>query len=113
MGSSHCKYEVPHPSPIPSVWSSEDWDGEKAKAREWRSLIDSDPPKPDLRQTTDLEILNKLPIQNLTIQKDMKEEEKSLEVADTWVPPPEVVVATPMMEEMKGENIMEEKILEE
>ena len=50
---TYCKYEAPHPSPIPSDWSSEDWDGEKAKAREQRSLIDPDFPKSDLRQTTD------------------------------------------------------------
>ena len=31
---------TPHPSPAPSDWSSEDWDGDKAKAREQRSLID-------------------------------------------------------------------------
>ena len=41
---SYCNYEAPHPSSVPSDWSSEDWDGEKAKAREQRSLIDFDPP---------------------------------------------------------------------
>ena len=46
-----------HPPPIPS-----DWDGEKAKAREQRSLIDVDPPKPDLRQMTNSEIVIDLPI---------------------------------------------------
>ena len=74
--------QSPHPSPIPSDWSSKDWDGEKAKAREQRSLIDFDPPKPVLRQMTDSEILNDLPIQNLTIQEDEKEE-KSPEITDT------------------------------
>ena len=29
-----------HPSPVPSDWSSKDWDGDKAKAREQKSLID-------------------------------------------------------------------------
>ena len=37
---TYCKYNPPHPSPAPSNWSSEDWDGDKAKAREQRSLID-------------------------------------------------------------------------
>ena len=41
---TYCKYEAPHPSPIPSDWSSEDWDGKKAKAREQRLLIDINPP---------------------------------------------------------------------
>ena len=30
----------PHPSVTPSDWSSEDWDGNKAKAREKRPLLD-------------------------------------------------------------------------
>ena len=37
---TYCMYKAPHLSPIPSDWSSEDWDGEKAKVREQRSLID-------------------------------------------------------------------------
>ena len=71
---TYCKYEAPHPSPIPSDWSSKDWDDGTVKAREQRSLIDFEPPKPDLRQTTNSESLNDLPIQNLTIQEDKKEE---------------------------------------
>ena len=39
-GSSYCKYDAPHLSTTSSDWSSEDWDGEKAKAKEQRSLID-------------------------------------------------------------------------
>ena len=105
---SYCKYKTSHPSPIPSDWSSKDWDGEKAKARELRSLIDFNPPKPDSRQTTNLETVNDLPIQNLTIQEDKKEEEL-LEVTNTLVPPPEVSAATPTTEVMKQENLMEEE----
>ena len=71
---SYCKYKAPHPSPMPSDWSSKDWDGEKVKVREQRSLIEFDPPKPNSRQTTNLETVNDLPIQNLTIQEDKKEE---------------------------------------
>ena len=37
---TYCAHNAPHPSPAPSDWSSEDWDGDKAKAREQRSLID-------------------------------------------------------------------------
>ena len=37
---TYCAYNALHPSPAPSVWSSEDWDGDKAKVREQRSLID-------------------------------------------------------------------------
>ena len=101
---TYCKYKAPHPSPIPSDWSSEDWDGEKAKAREQRLLTDLDLPKLDPRQMTDSEILNELLIQNLTILEDRKEE-KLPEITDTLL----VTAVTPKMEEMDLENIMEEK----
>ena len=35
---TYCKYDTPHPCPAPSDWSSEEWNGDKAK--EQRSLID-------------------------------------------------------------------------
>ena len=64
---TYCKYKAPHPSPIPSDWSSEDWDGEQAKKREQRSLTDLDFPNTEPIQETDPDILNELPIQNLSI----------------------------------------------
>ena len=57
---TYCKYKAPHSSPIPSDWSSEDWDGEKPKAREQRSLIDLNFPKLDQKQMMDLDILKEL-----------------------------------------------------
>ena len=36
---TYCKYDAPHPSATPSDWSGEDWDGEKAKAREQCPLL--------------------------------------------------------------------------
>ena len=47
----YCKYNTPHPVMTPSNWSSEDWDGEKAKAREQCSLIDYNQLEKQLRQT--------------------------------------------------------------
>ena len=29
----YCQFDAPHPSTTPSDWSSKDWDGDKAKAR--------------------------------------------------------------------------------
>ena len=106
---SYCKHEVPHPSPIQSNWSSKDWDSEKAKAREQKSLIDFDPPKPDSNneQTMDLQTADNLPIQNLSIHKDKTEEELP-EVTDSLVPPPEASASTLETEVIKPENIMEE-----
>ena len=47
----YCKYDAPHPSTTLSDWSSEDWDGEKAKAREQYSLIDFKQLEWELNQT--------------------------------------------------------------
>ena len=106
---TYCNYKAPHPSPIPSDWLSEDWDGEKARVREQRSLIDLNFPKLDQRKMKDSEILKELPIQNLNIQEDRKEEEKSPEITDTLVLPSEVAAVTLMMEETEWDSIIEEK----
>ena len=37
---TYCKYDAPHPLTTPLDWSSEDWDGKKAKAREHCPLLD-------------------------------------------------------------------------
>ena len=39
-GCMYCKFDTQHPSVTPSDWSSEDWDGKKAKAKEQRPLLD-------------------------------------------------------------------------
>ena len=104
---SYCKHEASHPSPIQLDWSSEDWDSEKAKAREHKSLIVFNPPKPDSRQTAYLEIAHNLPYQNLSMHEDKKEEELP-EVTGALVPPPEALAATPLTEVIKPENITEE-----
>ena len=77
---SYCKHEEPHPSPVYSNWSSKDWDGNKAKAKEQKSLIDFEPPKPDsdkklTDQLTDMRkviLVDGMTFQNLTIGQDKK-----------------------------------------
>ena len=63
----YCKYKAPNPSPVPSDWSSEDWNGEKAKAREQKSLVDFKPPKEgnDLQMTE--VTIDDIPFSKLTI----------------------------------------------
>ena len=41
MFCTYCKYEAPHPSQVPSEWSSKDWDGDKAKAKSKSHLLTS------------------------------------------------------------------------
>ena len=56
---------------------------------------------------TDLDILKELPIQNLDIQEDSKEKEKTPEVMVSLVLPLEAAEVTPMtekMEEMEREH---------
>ena len=93
---------------------SKDWNSEKAKAREQKSLIDFNPPKQDSDKQTDLGTdkrkvvsVDDLPIQNLSIHQDKLEEELP-EVSDALVPPPEVSAATPVTDVAKPEDIMEE-----
>ena len=60
----------------------------------------------------DLDIIKELPIQNLNIEEDRKEEEKSPEITDMLVLPSEVAAATSKMEEteeMEWESTIEEK----
>ena len=84
---SYCKQGAQNPSPQNSDWSSEDWDGDKAKAREQsKSLIDFSDPKHrmDTEQTTDLD---KVSFSKLQIGQDDQREEP-LEVMESLVPPP-------------------------
>ena len=37
---TYCQFDAPHPSATPSDWSSENWDGNKSKAREQCPLLD-------------------------------------------------------------------------
>ena len=86
---SYCEQDALHPSPQESDWSSKDWDGTKAKAREQNdSLLDFNDPKPQTNtgQTTDTE---EVAFNNLQIrQSDLKEE--LVEVMKSLIPPPEV-----------------------
>ena len=55
---SYCRQDALHHSPIHSDWYSEDWDGNIAKAREQKSLIDFETPK----QKTDTEKVNDIEV---------------------------------------------------
>ena len=38
---TYFKFHAPHPSQVPSDWSSKDWDGDKGRNREQKSLINT------------------------------------------------------------------------
>ena len=66
---SYCRQDAAHPSAIYSDWSSKDWDGDKAKAKEQKSLIDFEASKQEMNmeQITDID---KVPIHKLNLGQD-------------------------------------------
>ena len=82
---TYCKYEVPHPSPVPLDWSREDWDGEKAKAREQKSLVDFVPSKQDIDPPVMEVMTDDIPFSKLTIRTDGPDKNPA-EVMDTLIP---------------------------
>ena len=64
------RQDGPHPPPIHSDWSCEDWDSNKAKAKEQKSLIDSDA----LKQKMDMEQItnrDEVPFHKLNLGQDI------------------------------------------
>ena len=89
---SYCKQDAPHPSPVNSDWSSEDWNGNKARARETnKSLIDFEAlnQKTDMEKTMDID---EIPLSKLQIGQDGCKEE-TLEVTESLVPLPSTLAA--------------------
>ena len=68
-----------------SDWSSEDWDGDKAKARKQNSVIKFDNPWPKMKNST-LEPVDSIPFKDLTIQTD-RPDKKALEVSTSLIAP--------------------------
>ena len=66
-----------------SDWTSKDWDGDKAKAREQNPFIRFDTPRPKMDNPT-LDSVDSLPFQGLTIQTD-RPDKKALEVSTTLI----------------------------
>ena len=82
---SFSRQQVPHPLPNESDWSSEDWDGDKAKAREQNPFFKFNTPKTKTENST-MDLVGSLPFQGLMIQTD-KTDEKALEVSTIPIPP--------------------------
>ena len=96
---TYCKYDAPHPSLAPSDWSSEDWDSDKAKAREQRSCINfkllgnqiQDKIQDTIQDTTqdisqdkqEKDLINGL--ENLMLEQD----KTTPSMTDTLIPPPD------------------------
>ena len=81
---SYCRQDTPHPCPIYSDWSSKDWDGDKTKARDKKSLIDFETPKQkmDTEKVTDID---EVPFHKLNLGQDEQKEGEPLEVTESLV----------------------------
>ena len=101
---TYCKYEAPQPFPEPSVWSSEDWDGEKAKSRVQKSLIAFMLPKQDTSLKMTEVMAYEIPFQKLTIQSD-NPDKNLLEGTDTLISPPEASAETPAAEALAADTV--------
>ena len=108
---SYCIQDALHPSPVHLDWSSEDWDGDKAKAKEQKSLIDFDVPKQkmDTEQTMDID---EMPFHKLNLVQDKQEEKEPLEVTQSIVPLPSdpMNVQANTRDEVKEEGHMDMEI---
>ena len=106
LSCSYCEQSPPLPSPQELDWSSKDWDGTKAKAREQNnSLIDFNYPKPQTNkeQTTDIDAVafSKLQIRQNNPKKELIEVMKSL------IAPPQVTETPEVTENTNGEELLE------
>ena len=103
----YCKQGALHPLPQDLDWSSEDWDGDKAKKREQsKSLIDFSDPKPkvEMEQTMDID---EVPFSKPQIGQDDQKEEP-LEVTESLVQPPSTTeISDDTAENTNGEELTE------
>ena len=112
---TYCAYSAPHPSPAPSDWSSEDWNGDKAKVREQRSLINfklADAQVQDTTQETTIDRQEKdlvNGIDNLMLDADKTTPTDTLapklDMSDTLIPQPDMTEKKHEVEGMKDENV--------
>ena len=82
---SYCRQDTPHSSPIHSASSSEDWNGNKAKAKEQKSLIDFEVPK----QKTNMEQItgiDEVPFHKLNLGQNEQKEKEPLEMMQSFSP---------------------------
>ena len=87
-GCTYCKYDTPHPSPVPSDWSSEDRDGDKARNREQKSLIDTLLDKETQDGTQEKQEKHLISdLENLTLEQD----KTTPNMTDTLIPPLETL----------------------
>ena len=114
---TYCKYDAPHPSMTPSDWSSEDWDGKKAKAREQCPLLDFNQLEKQLKQTLQdpIQDISQNTLDDHMVEKSLskdlqaltlKEDADNQNLADTQETRLEVLEDNNKMEEKECETLV-------
>ena len=83
--------------------SSEDWDGEKAKAREQKLLVDFAPPKQDIDPPVMEVMTDDIPFSKLSIRSDGPGK-NPVEVTDTLITPLEAAADIPAIKTPEAET---------
>ena len=106
---SFCRQQVPHSLLNQSDWSSKDWDGKKAKAKEQNPFSKSNTFKTKAENST-LDLVGSLPFHGLKIQPD-KMDKKAPEVSTTPTPPLEqgAVGTAPKVAQTKLDTVPKEE----
>ena len=98
LSCSFCKQQAPHPSPSHSDWSSKDWDGERAKARECNSFVRFYTQRPMTDNPTH-DSVDLIPFQGLAIWMDGPDKKS----------PESVVTINPLLtQETEGKTLKED-----
>ena len=114
---TYCKYDAPHPSMTPSDWSSEDWDGEKVKAREQCPLLDFNQLEKQLKQTLQdpIQDVSQNTLDDHMVEKSLskdlqdltlKEDADNQNLADTQGTRPEVLEDNNKVEEKECKTLV-------
>ena len=81
---SFCRQQAPHPLLNQPVWSSEDWDGEKAKVREQNSFVRFYTPRSTMDNPTH-DSVDSIPFHSLMIWTD-RPDQQAPEISTTSNP---------------------------
>ena len=84
---SYCRQYAPHPFPVHSDWSGKDWDGEKAKAKEQKSLINCEASTQRMNKEQTMDV-GEVPFHKLNLGHNKQKEKEPLEVTQSLVPQP-------------------------
>ena len=108
---TYYKYDAPHPSTTLSDWSSEDWDGKKAKAREQYPLLDFNQLEKLLKQTLQdcIQDISQNTLDDHTVEKRLSKDLQALTLKEDMDNQNLVDIQETRPEVLEDNNRVEEK----